>query len=143
MSFKTAIVPALVTVLLAAPAGSALAQDMQSPEAEAPAGQTQQLQVPGMEAPTAADFSDDQIALFAEAFLQIREIGMGYEQSIQGAADEEERNALIQEAEAKMTAVIEGTEGLTVPEYNRINAAASADPEFAQRVKTEIDAQMS
>lgn len=143
MSFKTATAPVLAALLLSVSAGSALAQEMSAPEMEAPAGQNQEMQMPAPATPAAADFSDEQITLFAETFLQIREIGMGYEESIQGAADDDERRALIQEAEGKMTAVIQDTDGLTIADYKGINAAASANPEFAAKVQSEIQGMAS
>jgi len=148
MTMKTAFAATIAGFMLAAgPATIANAQDsgaqsdtqtQTNPEAQSSPNAGNGMQMAPAETPNPDDFTDQQVELFAEAYIQVRQIGMSYNQPIQQAADEQERRTLIQEAQTEMVAVIEDIDGLTVDDYNGINAAAQANQSFAQDIQTEI-----
>lgn len=116
-------------------AGPALAQEMNAtPEAMEPA--------PMAPAPM-TDVSDELLETFIVAFIQVNEIGMGYEAQIEAAASDEDRMAVQFEAQEAMTQAVENLDGITVDEYNSILMAAQTDPEMAARLQSEIDASLA
>ncbi|RJY09326.1 DUF4168 domain-containing protein [Aurantiacibacter aquimixticola] len=119
------------TLLLAT---AATAQDMQEgPPApnSIPPAQTEPMEprdIPPSMAPPAvsAEFTDEQIAAFANAALQMRDL------NADGALSDEERQT---QAEA-----IVADAGLDTATYTAIGRAAQSDPAVAQRIQMAISA---
>jgi hypothetical protein len=89
-------------------------------------------------APTAQDFSQDQLESFAVAVVRVDEIGRKWLPQIQSAPDEQAATELRQQANAEMVEAVEA-EGLSADEYNRIYLAAQSDPELNQRIMDMIE----
>jgi hypothetical protein len=129
------LLAAATAISLFMAAGPALAQEMNAaPEAMEPA--------PMAPAPM-TDVSDELLETFIVAFIQVNEIGMGYEAQIEAAASDEDRMAVQFEAQEAMTQAVENLDGITVDEYNSILMAAQTDPEMAARLQSEIDASLA
>jgi predicted glycoside hydrolase/deacetylase ChbG (UPF0249 family) len=94
-----------------------------------------ELQTPPTDA---ASFSDDTLKSFADAFLEIASISQEYQPQLEGAGTPEEQQRVRTEAGGRMLEAVEGTEGISVEEYNQIMEAAQGDPELAQRINTHI-----
>ncbi|HSP24139.1 MAG TPA: DUF4168 domain-containing protein [Saliniramus sp.] len=90
------------------------------------------------QAPTAENFSEDQLRSFAVATLQIQDVGQEYQPRMEAAESTEEQQQLAQEANSQMVQIVEQVEGITVPEYNVIAEAARANPEIMQQINTLI-----
>lgn len=87
------------------------------------------------EAPSAADFSEDQLENFAEAHSNVMEIRDEYTQRLQEAEGREQAMSLQEEANEKMVSAVTDT-GLSVEEYGQIARAASNDTELAERIQS-------
>lgn len=124
---------AIGAALMTGTAGFALAQENTAPVAPEMA--------PGMDA-QALEFSEAQLDAFASAYVQVNEIGMSYEAGLEGSETEEELMTLQAEAQQEMMSVVEGTEGLTVDEYNTILVAAQNDPALGTQIQERVDALM-
>ncbi|MGR3375119.1 DUF4168 domain-containing protein [Salipiger abyssi] len=117
----------IIAALIAAPVAPVMAQTAETaPEA------------PAQTAP-AADFSEDQLSSFVDAALHVQEVQKDYMTQIEAAAAEDEKKALIQEANTEMTAAVEETEGMDVTTYNRIGQAAQSDPELNERILAMVE----
>jgi len=86
------------------------------------------------QAPSAADFSEDQLENFAEAHGEVMEIRDDYTQRLQEAEGREQAMSLQEEANEKMVSAVTDT-GLSVEEYGQIARAASNDTELAERIQ--------
>ncbi|PWG65776.1 DUF4168 domain-containing protein [Sediminicurvatus halobius] len=86
------------------------------------------------EAPSAADFSEDQLESFAEAHGEVMEVRDDYTQRLQEAEGREQAMSLQEEANEKMVEAVTDT-GLSVEEYGQIARAASNDTELAERIQ--------
>lgn len=117
----------VIAALIAAPVAPVMAQTAE-PAPEAPA-----------QAVPEAAFSEDQLSSFVDAALQVQEVQQDYMTQIEAAAAEDEKKALIQEANTKMTAAVEETEGMDVTTYNRIGQAAQSDPELNERILAMVE----
>jgi len=93
--------------------------------------QTQQSQ---QAAPTAQDFSEQQLQQFADASQEIASVSQEYTQRLQGAEGQSEQQEIRQEANEKMIAVVEDS-GLTVETFNAIGQAVQQDPELMKKVQ--------
>lgn len=134
MTLKTKLTATISAVaLLMGGAGAALAQDAAPAAPAAPAQ-------PEMAAPAATDFSETQIQAFAVAYVQVMEIGMSFEEQMQAAESDDDRMGLQMQAQEQMAAAVEGTEGITIDEYNALLTAAQSDQELAAQVQGEVDA---
>ena len=108
-------------------AGQALAQNQTT---EPPAAQ------PSVEAPDAgqAAFSDEKLKSFAVAYLEVDKITKEYLPKLQEAKDESAQQKVREEAGAKMIKAVEGSNGISVNEYNQIAQTAQTDPELANKI---------
>ena len=90
---------------------------------------------PETAAPEAAmpSLDDAKLQAFVDAIVAIEEVRADYEPQVAAAA-EEDRPALIEEANVAMLAAVEETDGITLDEYLAVNEAAAQDPELAQRI---------
>jgi hypothetical protein len=85
-------------------------------------------------AQAAPEFPQDKLEAFAEAALSVQEIRTEASAQLQQAATPEEQRALMDEANARMAAEVEQSDGITVDEYNAIIVATRDDPALADRV---------
>lgn len=118
---------AVIAALIAAPVAPVLAQT--APETAPQAAPMQAAP----EAP-AADFSEAQLTSFIDAAMQVQDVQEDYAARIDGTAEPEGKQALVQEAQQEMASAVEETEGMDVQTYNQISAAAQADPELNERL---------
>jgi len=95
---------------------------------------------PGIETPAAAapDLGEDKLKSFATAFLEVNKLTQQYQPQISAAGTPEDQQRLRQEAGQKMVEAVNGSEGISVDEYNSIIQAAQTDPELAQRINGHI-----
>lgn len=93
---------------------------------------------PAQTAPATAptSFSDEQIRKFASAWLQIRSVHEQYKPQLD-AAPAEQKPALEQEANARMTAIVEA-QGLEPETFNAISTAADQDEQLRARIGQEV-----
>lgn len=119
--------------------GPALAQDTDIPDADVPMEMDTPPEMETLPAPDGLSFTDEQIQVFAVAFLEVQSIGQGYDAALQEAATAEEQQQLQMQAMDEMVLAVEQVEGITVEEYNAIFQAAQTDPELAQQLQAEID----
>lgn len=101
--------------LLAAP--QAFAQD-----APAPAAQEQQ-----------AEFSDEELRAFANAYVDVEELQNAYQPQIEAAEAPEDAEALQQKLQAEVDAKI-AERGLDAERYDSIVQASQASPDFSEQV---------
>ena len=87
----------------------------------------------GGEAPE-VNVSDEEVANFAAAMVDVQELGQQWTQRMQETDDQEELSQMQQEAQEEMIGAIED-HGMTVEEYNEIATAAQQDPELAQEIE--------
>ncbi|MFA7526413.1 MAG: DUF4168 domain-containing protein [Ottowia sp.] len=87
--------------------------------------------------PQSSDFSDEDIAKFAQANQKVQDIQAEYTQKLQGSGGDQEETADIQqEAQEKMVEAVEDT-GLGVEKYNQILQVAQVDPELVKRIQAQ------
>lgn len=85
-------------------------------------------------APTAQDFTDEQLQQFADASQEIAAISQDYTQRLQQAEDQSKQQEIRQEANDKMVAVVEDS-GLSVETFNAIGQTVQQDPELMKKVQ--------
>lgn len=120
-----------ITALFAASlltAGMVSAPAMAQENGENAAQQTQQT------APSAQDFSKQQLQQFADASQEIASISQEYTQRLQKAEEQAKQQEIRKEANEKMVAVVEES-GLTVETFNAIGQAVQQDPELMKKVQ--------
>lgn len=120
-----------ITALFAASlltAGMVSAPAMAQENGENAAQQTQQT------APSAQDFSKQQLQQFADASQEIASISQEYTQRLQQAEEQAKQQEIRKEANEKMVAVVEES-GLTVETFNAIGQAVQQDPELMKKVQ--------
>jgi len=79
-------------------------------------------------------YSDAKLESFASAVLAVNAIVEKWQPQIQAAASDEQAQTMAGEANDEMRAAVDGTEGITVEEYQEIAQAAQADPELMGRL---------
>ncbi|MEA3252650.1 MAG: DUF4168 domain-containing protein [Pseudomonadota bacterium] len=89
-------------------------------------------------APTAQDFTDEQLQQFADASQEIAAISQDYTQRLQQAEDQSKQQEIRQEANDKMVAVVEDS-GLSVETFNAIGQTVQQDPELMKKVQGMAD----
>ena len=88
------------------------------------------------------DFTEEQLAAFVAAALDVREVRDNYAQQISTAEDEAAAQALVAEAQAEMVAAIENADDITLEEYSEIGNAAQEDPALAKRLTAMFRAEL-
>lgn len=89
----------------------------------------------GMPAQGAEDFSEQQLAQFAEANKQIGDIEAQYTAQLKEDAEDPEKVLDLQrQAQDEMVQAVEDN-GLDVRTYNQIFQVAQADPDLAKRIQ--------
>lgn len=131
----------LAAGVLAIGSTAALAQ-----QAAPPAGQPQQAPppqaqpMPGQEAPQAS-FSDEEIETYADATLEVQEIGAKWEPRLleaQQAQQPEQLEQLQREAEEEMVDAVQSA-GLSVEQYNEITRMAQVDQNLRDRILGQME----
>lgn len=92
-------------------------------------------------APEAAetDFSDDKLDAFVAALQEVDTVRQTYIPQIEAAADEQEQQELVDEANTAITDTIEGTPDISVDEYVTIAQLAQQNPELNQRIVDRVE----
>ena len=82
----------------------------------------------------AANFSEAELSSFIDAAMQVQAVQQDYMTRIQETEADEDKQALVQEAQAEMTNAVKETDGMDLETYNEIGQAAQSDPELNQRI---------
>ena len=82
----------------------------------------------------AEEYSEAKLQSFASAVLAVNAIVEQWRPQIQAAPSEDEKQRMAEQANQEMRAAVEGTEGMTVEEYQAIAQAAQADPQLMARL---------
>lgn len=85
-------------------------------------------------ASAAEEYSQAKLQSFADAVLAVNAIVEQWRPQIQAAASEADRQRMAEQANEEMRAAVEGTDGMTVEEYQAIAQAAQADPQLMARL---------
>jgi hypothetical protein len=122
------LAPAALSLALAAPfALPAMAQDTAAPTEAAPA-------TPQVEQPQVLAVDDAKFDAFIAALRAVDELEREYTETLEAAGTDEEREAIVAEANAAMADAIAETPDITVEEYIAILQHAQSDPELAARI---------
>ena len=79
-------------------------------------------------------FTDAKLHSFASAVIAVNVIVERWKPQIQAAPSDADRQQMAQKANEEMRAAVEGTEGLSVEEYQAIAQAAQGDPQLMARI---------
>lgn len=90
-------------------------------------------------AQSAADYSGEQIEAFTVAYLEVMDLREQYVPQLEAAESEDEQSAIIEEANAEIVDAIEGTDGLTLEDYEAIAEAAAEDQDLQARIVTRME----
>lgn len=88
----------------------------------------------GGAAAQAQDYSEDQVAAFANALMEVQTIRKGMKGELQQAEDKAERTAIRKEAQRDMRRAIKD-EGLTMDEYDAMAQTLRQNDDFWKRVQ--------
>lgn len=94
----------------------------------------------GAAAQSARSYSSEELDIFTNALVQVAEVRQKYTPIMERAETEDQRAAVIQEANVEIVDVIEQTDGMTVEKYTEIAEAASADQSLNQRIMKRVQA---
>lgn len=86
-------------------------------------------------------YSAEELDAFAAALIEVAGVREKYTPLLQSAETEEQQASIVEEANAEMTDVIEGTDGIDIDGYLKIAEAASEDQELNQRIVKRIQGQ--
>ena len=86
----------------------------------------------------ASDISADQIDAFALAYVAVADLREQYIAELRATESAEDRQAIMQEANAEITGAVEEVEGIDVPTYEAIVAVAQNDPELVERINARL-----
>jgi hypothetical protein len=81
-----------------------------------------------------AQFSDGKLESFVVAAIAVDQKVQEWSPRIEAAQNEQEAAELREQASDEVLETIDGTEGMSVDEYQQIGQAAQADPELATRI---------
>ena len=79
-------------------------------------------------------FTDAKLQSFASAVVAVNAIVERWRPQIQAAPSEADKQRMAEQANQEMRAAVEGTEGLSVEEYQAIAQAAQGDPQLMARI---------
>jgi hypothetical protein len=82
----------------------------------------------------AEEYSEAKLQSFASAVLAVNAIVEQWRPQIQAASSEADKQQMAEQANQEMRAAVEGTEGMTVEEYQAIAQAAQGDPQLMARL---------
>jgi hypothetical protein len=92
------------------------------------------LSFAGPAAIAADEYSQAKLQSFASAVLAVNAIVEEWRPQIQAASSEADKQRMAEQANQEMRAAVEGTDGMTVEEYQAIAQAAQADPQLMARL---------
>ena len=79
-------------------------------------------------------FTDAKLHSFASAVIAVNVVVERWKPQIQAAPSDADRQQMAEKATEEMRAAVEGTEGLSVEEYQAIAEAAQGDPQLMARI---------
>jgi hypothetical protein len=79
-------------------------------------------------------FTDAKLHSFASAVIAVNMVVERWKPQIQAAPSDADRQQMAQKANEEMRAAVEGTEGLSVEEYQAIAQAAQGDAQLMARI---------
>lgn len=82
----------------------------------------------------AEEYSDAKLQSFASAVMAVNALVEEWRPQIQAASSEAEKQQLAEQANQEMRAAVDGTEGMSVAEYQAIAQAAQGDPALMARI---------
>lgn len=85
-------------------------------------------------AQSAESYSAEELDIFTNALLEVAEVRQKYTPLLQSAETEDQQAAIVEEANAEITQVIEETDGITLDRYTEISQAASENQGLNQRI---------
>lgn len=130
MTFKTQFAAATTAFALAfTPPMAALAQDSDAQDSDQAA--------PQMEA---GDVTDAKVAAFVDALIAVDSVRQDYVPKIEAQETEEDKQELVNEANAAIVEAVDGTDGMNVEEYTTILKLAQADKALNQKIMDRIAA---
>jgi ribosome recycling factor len=97
-------------------------------------GQQEQYAPPPPQAEQRMELSDTKLRQFSSARAEVQSVQREYSQAIQSTQEEQEAQALREEAQQAMVDAVEES-GLSVSEYNQISQRARSDEEIARRLE--------
>ena len=89
----------------------------------------------------AGEYSAQELDAFTNALLEVSSVREKYTPLLQSAETEDQQAAIVEEANAEITEVIETTDGMTMDSYLEIAQAASEDQALNQRIIKRVQAQ--
>jgi hypothetical protein len=113
----------------------ALTAGLASANQPPPQGQQEQYSPPPPQAAQQMELSDAKLRQFSAARTEVQSVQQEYSQAIQSTQEEQEAQALREEAQQAMVDAVEDS-GLSVSEYNQISQRARSDAEIAQRLES-------
>jgi len=90
------------------------------------------------EAPAQEAVSESELDAFTVAYKEVTAIEEDYGAQLQDAADENERQTIINEAQTKMTEAVDEAPDIGVDRYIEILQLAQADPELQARLNAKL-----
>ncbi|WP_297770012.1 DUF4168 domain-containing protein [uncultured Roseovarius sp.] len=91
-------------------------------------------------AQSAESYSAEELDIFTTALLEVASVRQKYTPRMQSAETEDQQAAIIEEANAEITTVIEETDGMTIDKYTEIARAASEDQALNERIVKRVQA---
>ena len=92
---------------------------------------------PSRSSPDANDISSEKVSQFVQAYVQVVKLVEQRESELQSAETESESLQMQQEIESEAFEAIAST-GLTWQEYLQLLGLANTDPEFGERIATQL-----
>lgn len=92
------------------------------------------LLIAGRATIAAEDYSDTKLQSFASAVIAVNAVVEQWRPQIQAAPSEADKQQMAEQANEEMRAAVDGTEGMSVEEYQRIAQAAQADTALMARI---------
>lgn len=91
------------------------------------------------EAEAPADFTSSELDAFVVAYRDVVAIEQDYGTRVQQAADDAERQALVEEAQAEMTQVVQDAPDIEVERYIEILQTAQTDTELMEDLTARLE----
>lgn len=131
---KSAAVALMAAGLVFAFAGYVGGAAEDGPQGDAPEPQAGgNVPAPAMQPSRSANFDDETLSKFADAYLDLQEIRIDYTTRLQTAEDKTQAQQLQQEASEKMLEALQEND-LEVEQYNRIAMTIQTDSRLREKV---------
>lgn len=89
----------------------------------------------GGTAVAAEEYSDEKLQSFAAAVMAVDALVQQWGPQIEAAPSEADKQRMAEQANQEMRAAVEGTEGMSIEEYQAIAQAAQTDPQLMARLE--------